>query len=141
MTDKVFLDTNILVYAYDSYDPAKQSIAQRLVADVITSETGVISAQILSEFFVTVTRRIQNLLSIEEARQVIELFDILPVVPIDMTMIRRAIDTHKGYQINYWDALIIAAAERSGCGRIASEDLNAGQVYHDIIVENPFSGR
>ena len=138
MADKIFLDTNILVYAYDRHDPTKQMKAQSLVIDAIQMENTVISAQVLSEFFITVTRRIQHLLSVDEARQLIEFFSILPVVDIDLNMVKRAIDTHKRFKINYWDALIVGAAERARCNKIISEDLNPGQEYYDMVVENPF---
>jgi len=140
MSDKVFLDTNILVYAYDRGEPEKQAQAQGLLTGGIERENAVISAQVLGEFFVVVTRRIQTPLSAEEAEQVIDLLGILPVVEIDLKLVRQALSIHKELQISYWDSLIIAAAERADCAMVLSEDLNAGQVYQGVRVENPFGG-
>ena len=138
MPDREFIDTNILVYAYDRHDPTKHSKAQELLTNGIENETAVLSAQVLSEFFTVVTSRIPNPLSIEQAEEAIDLFAILPVVELDLAMTRRAISTHKQYRVSYWDSLIIAAAEKAGCTRIISEDLNPGQSYHSIVVVNPF---
>ena len=74
-----------------------------------------------------------------EAKEIIAAISILPVQEIDLTMVNRAIDTHKMYQISYWDALIVSAAERVGCTLILSEDLSDGQTYHNMVVRNPFT--
>jgi predicted nucleic acid-binding protein len=102
-------------------------------------ESGVLSAQVLGEFFTTVTRRIPDPLSIDEAEEVIRQVTILPVMDLDLALVHRAVGTSRRYHISYWDALIIAAAERAGCLRIFSEDLNSGQSYNGILIENPFS--
>ena len=133
-----FFDTNILVYAADRSEPEKQSQARRLLKTAIENETGAVSVQVLGEFFNVVTRRIPNPLSVEEAEEVINQVAVLPVVELDWSLVRRAIDTHKEYGISYWDSLIVAAAERAGCTRIISEDLNSGQPYHGIAVVDPF---
>lgn len=136
--DRQFIDTNILVYAYDIDEPEKQARAQTLLRESIEAETGVLSAQVLGEFFTVVTRRIPNPLSAEEAEEVIRIVGALPVVEIDIRLVRRAISIHRRYGIAYWDSLIVAAAERGECNRILSEDLNPGQSYQDIVVVNPF---
>lgn len=138
MADREFFDTNILIYASDRSAPEKQDRARRLLKHAIENETGVVSAQVLSEFFMVVTRRIQEPLSIEEAEQVIEQLAILPVVELDLALVRQAIGTCRRYQISYWDSLIVAAAERAGCTRVLSEDLTPGQIYHNVAVVNPF---
>ena len=139
MTDKTFLDTNILVYAYDKHEPEKQKRAQGLLNDGIVLEDAVLSVQVLGEFFNVVTRNIRQPMSPHEAQEIIEMLSILPVQEIDLAMVNRAIDTHKRYHISYWDALIVSAAERAGCTMIYSEDLNDGQIYHNIKVFNPFN--
>ena len=139
MSDRVFLDTNILVYAYDQHDPRKQNKAQELLTDGIERETLVLSVQVLGEFFNVVTRHIPQPVTSDEAREIITTMSILPVQEIDLAMVNRAIDTHKMYQIAYWDALIISAAERAGCKSILSEDFSNGQAYHEILVRNPFT--
>jgi predicted nucleic acid-binding protein len=138
MPDKEFIDTNVLVYAYDRRDAEKQARAQDLLTTGMENETVVLSVQVLGEFFTVVTRRIPNPLSTEEAEQVIDLLGILPVMELDLAMVRRAITTHRQYGTTYWDSLILAAAERAGCARVISEDLNPGQSYHGIAVVNPF---
>ena len=138
MSDREFIDTNVLVYAYDRHIPAKQEQAQQILLSGIENESAVLSTQVLGEFFNVVTRRIQNPPSAEEAEAVIDLIGILPVVEVEAALIRRAVATHRQYGITCWDSLIVAAAERAGCSRILSEDLNAGQAYHGIVVVNPF---
>lgn len=138
MNDRAFLDTNILVYAYDQHEPRKQDKAQELLTNGIEQENLVLSVQVLGEFFNVVTRHISQPLTPDEAREIIAAVSVLPVQEIDLAMVNRAIDTHKMYQIPYWDALIISAAERAGCKTILSEDLNDGQMIHDILVHNPF---
>ena len=140
MPDRDFVDTNILVYAYDTHDAEKQRRAQDVIRGGIESESVVLSVQVLGEFFTVVTKRIPNPLSIEEAEDVLNLVSVLPIVEIDRRMVHRAIEIHRRYGITYWDSLIVVAAERAGCTRILSEDLNAGQSYDGIVVVNPFSG-
>lgn len=137
-TSRDFFDTNILVYMYDDRDPQKQDKAFDTVTVAIDNHTGAVSAQVLGEFFNTVTRRIPNSLSVEAAEDAISLFARMRVVSLDLALVRRAVATSGRYQISYWDALIVAAAERAGCGRIISEDLNPGQSYHGVVVANPF---
>jgi predicted nucleic acid-binding protein len=138
MSDKAFVDTNVLVYAYDEHEPQKQKKAQSLLIDGITQENIVFSVQVLGEFFDVVTRYIKQPMSPDNAQDIIATLSIVPVQEIDLTMVNRAIDTHKAYHISYWDSLIIAAAERAECKKIFSEDLNDGQIYHGILVGNPF---
>ena len=140
-TSKDFFDTNVLVYAHDPRDLAKQALTQRLLTDAIANDTGVVSAQVLGEFFNAVTRRIPTPLTIEEAEQAVEQFGVLTVIQIDLPLVQRAVATCRRYQISYWDALIIAAAERAGCTRLISEDLNPDQTYNGVTVINPFLAR
>ena len=84
------------------------------------------------------TRRIPNPLSVEEAEEVINRVAVLPVVEPDWSLVRRPIDIHKEFGITYWDSLIVAAAEKAGCTRIVSEDLNSGHSFHGIAVVDPF---
>ncbi len=139
MTDRLFLDTNILVYAYDSHDPAKQQRAQRLISDGIRLQNATISGQVLGEFFTVVTRKIPCPLGADAAQEVISDLGIIDVVEIDYHLVVRAVETHCRYGVSYWDSLIVAAAERASCTRILSEDLSHGQRYHEMTVENPFS--
>ena len=109
-----------------------------MLADAITNENGVVSAQVLGEFYNATTRRTSNPLPEEVVREAISLFTTLPVIEIDLGLVQRAVGACSRYRSSYWDALIIAAAEKAGCTQIISEDFNTGQTYHDILVVNPF---
>jgi predicted nucleic acid-binding protein len=122
MNDRAFLDTNILVYAFDQHEPHKQRKAQELIIDGIEQENLFLSVQVLGEFFNVITRHISQPMTPDEAREIIGAMSILPVQEIDLTLVNRAIDTHKTYQISYWNALIVSAAERAGCTVILSEE-------------------
>ena len=139
MSDKVFIDSNIIVYAYDRHEPAKQTQAQAILTSAINEESAMLSVQVLGEFFVVVTRRIKNPLSVDEAEKIGNVLAALPVSEIDLSLVRRAIETQKAYGISYWDSLIISTAERAGCTKVLSEDLNEGQIYNNVLVENPFN--
>jgi predicted nucleic acid-binding protein len=138
MSVRVFLDTNVLVYAYDKHEPAKQAKAQSLLTAAVREENGFLSTQVLSEFFTVVTGKIRNPLSAHEAGEVIEMLGILQIQEIDFEMVRRAIDTHKRYGISYWDSLVLSAAERAECAELHSEDLKDGETYNGVRVVNPF---
>ena len=140
ITSRDFFDTNILVYASDESEPDKQPLAIELVEEAVENGSGVLSAQVLGEFFNSVTRRIRRPLSRDEAELLIEKYSVMPVVALDLELVKQAVSISGRYQVSYWDALIIAAAERAGCGRIISEDLNPGQSYHGVVVVNPFVG-
>lgn len=139
MTDRIFLDTNVLVYAYNANEPEKQRIAQNILRTCIQDEVGMLSVQVLGEFFTVMTRKLSPPMTVDAAREIVTALDILPVQEIDRKMVKSAIDNQQRFNISYWDALIIAAAERSGCPKIFSEDLSDGQLYKGITVENPFS--
>ncbi|MEW5814826.1 MAG: PIN domain-containing protein [Spirochaetota bacterium] len=138
MTEPVFLDTNILVYAYDTYDQQKQNKAQEILREGIKNRNLVASAQVLGEFFIAVTRRIGNPVSTEDAQVLINGFQFLEITALDRLTVTRAIQTHLQYGLSYWDALIIATAEQAGCKTVLTEDLNHGQIYSGITVRNPF---
>jgi predicted nucleic acid-binding protein len=138
MSGRSFLDTNILVYAYDFEDPAKQKRAAQIVEEGVRDDTLALSTQVLGEFFVTVTRKIIRPLTPQQAVTVLGMLLAAALVEIDRPLVDAAIAAHLQYQISYWDGLIIAAAERAGCGKILSEDLSDGQRYGTVVVENPF---
>lgn len=136
MTD--FLDTNILVYAYDNHVPAKQRIARQILEGAVQEETACLSAQVLCEFFVVVTRKITNPLSAVEAQGIISLLRRLPLAEIDGDLVDIGVDMHRRYGVSFWDGLIIAAASRLGCSRLLSEDLQAGMMINGLEIINPF---
>ncbi len=134
-----FLDTNVLVYVFDDDEPAKQQRARELLAASKPAELAV-SAQVLGEFYVTVTRKLARPLDPEIASEAIESFSRLTVVPLDSTVVRSAIQLSRSAQISYWDSLVVTAAARCGCERLLSEDLSDGQELGPVRIENPFRG-
>lgn len=138
MNDKYFIDSNIIVYAHDIANPHKQEVAKRLIFEGLKNDTGVISTQVLSEFFVTVTKKIEKPLPIDIAQREIQLLGNLSVIEIEFEMVLQAIETHRQNRISYWDSLIVAAAQRSHCSKLYSEDLNDGQIINNVQVINPF---
>lgn len=138
MSDKIFLDSNIIIYAYDKSDPERQKKAQQILKDVFQNENGILSPQVLSEFFVVVTRKIKNPLSSIDAKTIISSLSFLQVEEIDLTSVKRAIETHIQFKISYWDSLIISTAERAVYNIILSEDLNHGQIINGVEINNPF---
>ncbi|MCY4374872.1 MAG: PIN domain-containing protein [Spirochaetaceae bacterium] len=135
-----FVDTNVLVYAVSSApdEAEKQAAAQSLLgsADIV------LSVQVLQEFYHQVTRPSRpGRLSHESAIQFVEGLSRRPVMPVTVDLFRSATAISQRYQISYWDAAIIAAAEAMGCDAVYSEDLNAGQDYGGILLINPFSTR
>lgn len=134
---KVFLDTNVIVYANDARDPAKQARAIDVVSDAIRTSDGVISTQVLQEYAVAAATKLrQN----EETilRQLLTL-ETLEVVAVSPALVRRSVEMSGRYRISHWDACILAAAEAAHCPLLLSEDLNAGQLYAATRVENPFT--
>jgi predicted nucleic acid-binding protein len=137
MSGPDFLDTNILVYAYAPGDTRKQKIAQGIVGKALSGE-GVASLQVMGEFAATLLHKVARPLSPEEVLIALDALGALRLVQPDHGMVRRAVEARAAYGIHFYDGLIVAAAERGGCKRILSEDLNAGQKYFQIPVENPF---
>jgi predicted nucleic acid-binding protein len=134
---KVFLDTNVLVYAGDHDSPEKRRVARALLKRVAAEGGGVISTQVIQEFFVAATRK----LAIEplKAKAIVATFHPLELVTVSLEDINDAIDGHILWQVSFWDALILRAAERASCSIVYSEDLNTGQLYGGVEVRNPFS--
>jgi len=138
MSDKYFIDTNIIVYAHDSTFPQKQNRAQQLIFDGMRHRTAVISAQVLSEFFITVTKKIASPLSLQALRHELLLLSHIEVVDIDYDLVLRAVSLQDTLQLSYWDSLIISATERAECKILYSEDFSHGQKYAGITCYNPF---
>jgi predicted nucleic acid-binding protein len=138
MSDNVFVDTNILLYSRDASEPEKQALASARLDELWEAHTGRLSVQVLNEFFVNASRKLDPGLSPEEAWDDIEALSAWEPLPLDMAILARAFSVQQRYGLSWWDSLIVAAAEASGCSRILSEDLSDGASYFGIIVENPF---
>ena len=137
MRGKTFLDTNILVYAHDATAGEKHELAADLVSNLWDSQQGVISVQVIQEFYVTVTRKVSDPVESKIARQWVSNYLNWSVVENDGSSVLRAIEIENRYQVSFWDALIIQSAEAAGVNRLLTEDLNSGQMYGSVLVENP----
>jgi predicted nucleic acid-binding protein len=132
-----FLDTDILVYAYDICSPAKRQIAQDLVRRALAGSI-MISTQVLAEFSATLLHKISPPASPKHVAALLDALAPIKVIAPDGDVVRRAVDVRAKYGVHFYDGMILAAAERAGCKRIWSEDLNSGQEYFGIRVGNPF---
>jgi len=136
MIAQFFIDTNILLYAGSKapVDQANQQIAQQLL-----SQPGIaFSVQVMQEFYDVAVRKQRLAITHEEAIVILNALRAFPILPIDYQLVLQAIDLKLQFQISYWDAAIIAAAQRLGCHTLYSEDLNHGQTYGGVKVINPF---
>jgi len=136
---RTFLDTNVVVYAYDTTDPGRQSVAQRVLGDAARSGKACVSTQVLGEAFVVLTRKVSRPFERAEAVQVIHALSRLEVVEIGVMAVNLALHYTVGAGISYWDALIVAAARLGECECLFTEDLRAGQVFDTVTVTNPFA--
>ena len=136
MSDRSFFDTNVLVYADDKAIPAKQRRAIELVAEHRRAGTGVLSSQVLQEYFVTVTRKLR--LDAKIARRKVELLAEFDLVVPDLDDILAAIDLHRLHGFSFWDALVLRAAKESACSILYSEDLQPGRFIDGVQIVNPF---
>jgi predicted nucleic acid-binding protein len=134
-----FVDTNVLVYAFDKSDSTKKRIALRLLDGLMGDDRLRLSTQILQELFVTLTRKVARCCSSEEALAVLENLAVWPIVTIDYAAIRAAAGLAAEAKISFWDALVVVAAARSGANVMYTEDLNDGQEILGVRIDNPFA--
>jgi len=135
MTRRVFVDTNIAVYVFDESDRAKQQAAKEVFG--LSTDELVISSQVLSEFYVTVTRKLTPPLDAANAARAVDHLSELEVVSVDDRLVGAAIATQQTHQLSYWDSLIIEAAAVAGCDEVLTEDLSAGSTVRDMLITNP----
>jgi predicted nucleic acid-binding protein len=136
MSARSFFDTNILLYADDESAPVKQRRSRDLVAEHRRDGTGVISLQVLQEYFVNVTRKLH--VDPRIARRKVELLAEFDVVAPEVADILAAIDLHRLHGFSFWDALVLRSAQQSGCRVLLSEDFQEGRQIDGIQVVNPF---
>lgn len=136
---KIFVDTNILVYAYDVSAGEKHARARELMKELWNTGNGLISTQVLQEFFVTTTKKIAKPINIKTAKEIIN--DLLKwkTVVVNGQLILDAIEIHRKYKYSFWDSLIIASSIDGGASMILSEDLSDKQSIKGVIIKNPFS--
>jgi len=133
-----FIDSNVLVYAHSRASGEKRERATALIDGLWDSKTGCLSIQVLQEFFVTVTTKVPEPLSIMEASEVVETYSRWTIHSPEPADLLSAIEIQKRYRISFWDAMVVYSAKRLGCGTIWTEDLGDGQIYTGVSVRNPF---
>ena len=136
--DKTFVDTNIIIYAYDVTAGNKHKIAGKILADLWNSGLGVISTQVLQEFFVTAVQKIPNPINPKEAKDIVTDFLKWHVVVNNGNSITEAIDICINFSFSFWDSMIIESAIEANAAVLLSEDLRHGQVVKGVTIVNPF---
>lgn len=139
MSARSFFDTNVLVYADDKAAPAKQRRALDLLAEHRRAGTGVVSLQVLQEYFVTVTRKLH--VDVRIARRKVELLAEFDVAAPEVADILAAIDLHRIHGFSFWDALVVRSAKQAGCRVLYSEDLQDARELDEVRFVNPFLSR
>jgi|SRR5438067_1510005 len=138
MTGLVFVDSNVLVYARDTRDRAKHARAAEWMAALWRERTGRISAQVLSECYYTLTRKLRPGMSSDEAWDEVHALTAWRPQAIDVDVLERSREVERRYGFNWWDSLIVGAAQAQGCSVLLSEDLQHGMVLGELTVRNPF---
>jgi predicted nucleic acid-binding protein len=136
MKGKIFIDTNILIYSLDNFNPEKKEMSRALIRDLIKNQTPVISTQIIQEFYVVATKKLD--LDSLIIKQVINTFEQFEIVQINFEYIKDAIDISILNKLSFWDALVLTAAKSAKCSYLYSEDLNSGQIVKGIKIINPY---
>ena len=134
-----FVDTNVLVYAHDRSETRKQPIAQAMLDVLWRTRSGVLSTQVLQEFYVVTTRSFDPPMRRGAAREVVALYGEWPIVQVDVALILAASKLEERRAFSFWDALVVEAARRCGATRLLTEDLQAGRRIDGISIENPFA--
>ena len=133
-----FLDTNVLIYSIDGKDPAKQVVAREIVVSAVRGGGFLISAQVLNEFSNIALLKLK--LSVEEVRKFVSFFSRIGVVSLESRWTDAALLLKQRYETQFFDSLLLAAAQENGCDEILTEDLNDGQMYGSVRAVNPFKG-
>jgi predicted nucleic acid-binding protein len=137
MSDRYFVDTNILVYAHDTSAGEKHQRARALMEELWRSRSGVVSTQVLQELCVNIRRKVKHPVDLRTTREIVTDYLSWTVVANTGEAILDALQIEEHYQISFWDALVIHAAESSGAAILYSEDLSHGQIYRGVRVVNP----
>jgi len=136
MSDRVFVDTNVFVYADDRSARTKRVRARTVLSELIRAKRAVVSTQVMQEYFAAAIKKLG--LSPERARIRVERLNRLDVVLIRPELILGAIDLCRLHALSFWDALVVRSASAAGCGRLLSEDMQDGQTIDGVRIENPF---
>jgi predicted nucleic acid-binding protein len=134
-----FVDTNVLVYAHDRSETRKQPVAQALLAGLWRTRNGVLSTQVLQEFYVVATRKFDPPMRRGAAREIVALYGEWPIVQADVALVLAASKLEERHGFSFWDALVVEAARRCGATRLLTEDLQAGRRIGGVSIEDPFA--
>ncbi|MDZ7804358.1 PIN domain-containing protein [Thiohalophilus sp.] len=137
MSVRQFVDTNILLYAHDLDAGDKHDRAAGLIRRLWESGEGVLSVQVLQEFYVNITRKIPHPLPLAKARELIGAYSAWQVECPDAQTVLTASEIQERNQLSFWDAMIVAAALQGNADTLLSEDMNHGQVVEGLRIENP----
>lgn len=141
MRDLVFVDTNVLVYARDASEPAKQAVAAGWLRELWVEQRGRTSVQVLSEYYVTLTRKLDPGLTPDDAWDDVQALLAWEPQPADPDLLLLARGVERRYRLSWWDAMIVAAAQRQNCPLLLTEDLQNGLVCGDVTIRDPFDAR
>jgi predicted nucleic acid-binding protein len=133
-----FVDTNVLVYAHDRSEARRQPLAKAALDGLWDRRTGVLSTQILQEFYVVATRKFDPPMTRPAARELVGVYAAWPVVQVDTALILTASELEERHKLSFWDALVVEAARRAGATRLLTEDLQDGLLVGGVRIENPF---
>ena len=138
MNDRIFIDTNVLVYLFDNDSPDKQKRAEEILSDSSKRGKISISTQVIQEFYVVVTKKLDRPLAPDQAYKAVQEISSFSVVQIDTELIFFAIQMSQNNKISFWDSLIIQSAISGGAKKLYSEDLQQGRSFGNLEIENPF---
>jgi predicted nucleic acid-binding protein len=138
MIEKVFVDSNVLVYAHDADSGDKQRIAADAIAEILDARSGVLSIQVLQEFYSTVTRKLRSAITRDIARELLRDYSSWVIQPLTAEDVVAASLLEQRHQLSFWDALIVQAALLAGATKLLSEDLQHGHSIGGVRIENPF---
>lgn len=137
--DRVFVDTNVLAYLFDEAEPDKRDIAAARLEREREQRELVVSTQVLQELYVCLTRGKDPIATAETAERAVRDAARLTTVQVDVPLVFQAIRRTRDASLSFWDALIVEAALASRCNTLLSEDMNDGQVFEGLCIENPFA--
>jgi predicted nucleic acid-binding protein len=139
MTEKIFVDTSVLVYAHDLDGGEKRAMAEHVVRQLWQDETGALSAQVLEEFYAALTTGIASPVPRRAARDLIQAYSVWPVVPLDAADVITASDIEERYRLGFRDAMIVVAARKSAATLLLSERIHPFRPITGLEVKNPFA--
>jgi predicted nucleic acid-binding protein len=138
MSALVFVDTNIFVYARDARESSKRELAMQWIGRLWQEQSGRTSAQVLSEYYVTLTRKLKPGIAQDDAWDDVQALMAWDPQQIDRELLSLAREVERRYQFSWWDSMIVAAAQLQSCTVLLSEDLQEGMLFDRMVVRNPF---